>query len=225
MQIPKNTGYSTGGGIWMNPCSSTTGGYREANVCAHDFRSNGNIAQEGAAIYGDVDTDFLGESMPSRIVFNHSAVFNLVCVDPERVESLGAVPCAVDVPCNKLAYDVAEDTEGHSNGSIILMQTNGTFPGIRFRMHHHVALHLIRSVSDDFGDDVEVSQCRYTDNQLGASAILQAPDDGSVLVDECTFARNAIASGGGAVEVHGSTPITSCRAGLSPPRRAVEAAS
>jgi len=206
VQIANNTAYRTGGGIWMNPYAATPGGYREANLCAQDFRIDNNIAQEGAAIYGDVDTDFLGESMPSRVVFNRSAVWNLVCLDPEPVESLGAVPCAADVPCNELAYNVAEDPEG-SNGSIILMQTNGDFSGIRFRMHHNTAMHLIRSVSDDFGNDIEMSRCLFTDNQLGGSAILQAPDDGSVLVDECTFARNTFASGG-AVEVHGSTPTT-----------------
>jgi hypothetical protein len=194
----------------MNPYAATPGGYREANLCAQDFRIDNNIAQEGAAIYGDVDTDFLGESMPSRVLFNRSSEWNLVCMNPEPVESLGAVACAADVPCNELAYNVAEDSGGNLTGAVILMQTNGEFSGIRFRMHHNIAAHLIRSVSDDFGNDIEMSRCLFTDNALAGSAVLQSPDDGSVHIDECTFARNTFASGG-AVEVHGSTPTTITR--------------
>jgi predicted outer membrane repeat protein len=197
VQISNNTARSTGGGIWLSPYSSVTGGYREATLCAQDFRINNNIAQEGAAIYGDVDTDGLGESMPSRVVFNRTSLFNLVCSDPEPVEDLGAVPCAAGVACNELAYNVAEDSAGNPSGAIILMQTDGEFSALRFRMHHNIARYLIRSVADDVGNDTDLSRCLLTDNQLMASAILQTPgdDDGHLVIDECTFARNSIANG------------------------------
>jgi hypothetical protein len=210
VQISNNTARSTGGGIWLNPYASFTGGYALAVLCAQDFRINNNIAQEGAAIYADVDTDATGISHPSFVMLNRTSSFNDWCQDPEPVENLGAVSCAPDVPCNELAYDVAENSAGDpTNGAIILMQTNGELFATRFRMHHNIAAHLIRSVDDDERNYTELSRCLFTDNQLAASALLQTPDNGGdVVVDECTFTRNTIASGA-AVEVHGvDTTIT-----------------
>ncbi len=209
VQVSSNTARSTGGGIWLNPYASFTGGYAVATLCAQDFRINDNIAQEGAAIYADVDTDALGISQLSHVFLNHSSSFNSWCRDPEPVENLGAVPCAPDVPCNELAYNVAENSTGDPSGAIILMQTNGELAAIRFNMHHNVGRQLIRSVDDDNGNYTELSRCLFTDNQLAASALLQKPDgDGQLIVDECTFARNSIASGA-AVEINGTeTAIT-----------------
>ena len=209
VQIASNTARKTGGGIWINPLSGATT-YAWAYLCAQDFRINDNIAQEGAAIYADVDTDFTGFSARSYVLINRTGEFNLQCVDPEPMESLGAVPCAAGVPCNELAYNVTENEAGDpTNGSVILMQTDGHLYAIRFRMHHNVAAHLIRSVDDDEGNTTDLSRCLFTDNELTASAILHTPDGGGVVnVDECTFARNAIASGA-AVEVnHVDTSIT-----------------
>jgi hypothetical protein len=209
VQISSNTARSTGGGIWLNPYSSVKGGLALAMLCAQDFRINDNIAQEGAAIYGDVDTNGFGDSFWSQVLLNRTDVFNNNCQHPEPMEELGAVACAADVPCNELAYNVAENSEGDPSGAIILLQTNGDLYAIRFRMHHNVALHLIRAVDDDLGNNVALSRCLFTDNQLASSAILQTPDSGGeVVVDECTFARNSIASGA-AVEVnHVDTTIT-----------------
>jgi hypothetical protein len=209
VQIAGNTARRTGGGIWINPDSDATT-YGWSYLCAQDFRINDNIAQEGAAIYADVDTDFTGFSARSYVLINRTGEFNLQCVDPETIESLGAVPCAAGVPCNELAYNVTENEAGEATqGSVILMQTDGHLYAIRFRMHHNVAAHLIRSVDDDEGNVTDLSRCLFTDNQLTASSILHTPDGGGVVnVDECTFARNAIASGA-AVEVnHVDTAIT-----------------
>jgi predicted outer membrane repeat protein len=210
VQITNNTARKTGGGIWINPCSAVADCYAWAYLCAQDFRIDDNIAQEGAAIYADVDTKFDGLSARSYVLLNHNSEFNALCLDPEPVESLGAVPCAAGVPCNELAYNVTENAAGDpTNGAVILMQTDGRLNAIRFRMHHNVAAHLIRSVDDDEGNTTNLSRCLFTDNQLTASAILHTPDgDGSVAVDECTFARNSIGSGA-AVEVnHVDTTIT-----------------
>jgi hypothetical protein len=62
-------------------------------------------------------------------------------------------------------------------------------------MHHNIGQHLIRMVSDDFGNNTTLSRCLFTDNELAASAFLQSPNNGSIAIDECTFARNAITSG------------------------------
>jgi predicted outer membrane repeat protein len=210
VQIANNAARKTGGGIWVSPCSSVTSCYSWAYLCAQDFRINNNIAQEGAAIYADVDTDASGFSARSYVLLNRNSEFNLRCRDPEPVENLGAVACAAGVPCNELAYNVTENASGDpTNGAVILMQTDGHLNAIRFRMHHNVAAHLIRSVDDDEGNTTDLSRCLFTDNQLTASAILHTPDSGgSVVVDECTFARNSIASGA-AVEVnHVDTTIT-----------------
>lgn len=209
VQISSNTARKTGGGIWINPLSGATT-YAWAYLCAQDFRINDNIAQEGAGIYADVDTDFTGFSARSNVLMNRTGEFNLQCTNPETMESLGAVPCAADVPCNELAYNVTETESGEpTNGSVILMQTDGQLHAIRFRMHHNVAAHLIRSVDDDEGNTTDLSRCLFTDNELTASAILHTPDgSGTVGVDECTFARNSIASGA-AIEInHVDTAIT-----------------
>jgi hypothetical protein len=210
VQIANNTAHKTGGGIWLNPCSGVADCYGWAYLCAQDFRIDNNIAQEGAAIYADVDTDFTGFSARSYVLLNRNSEFNRQCLVPEPMEDLGAVACAADAPCNELAYNVTENDAGDpTDGSVILMQTDGHLNAIRFRMHHNVAAHLIRSVDDDEGNTTDLSRCLFTDNQLTASAILHTPDGGGVFaVDECTFARNSIASGA-AVEVnHVDTTIT-----------------
>jgi hypothetical protein len=203
VQIANNMARKTGGGIWMNPYASVIYLWHYPILCAQDFRINDNIAQEGAAIYTDVDTDSLGYSAQTYVLLNHTSEFNTWCLDPEPVEDLGAVPCAAGVACNELAYNVTEDSDGNpTDGAVILMQTDGQLNAIRFRMHHNIAAHLIRSVDDDFGNETNLSRCLFTDNQLTASAILHTPDGGgSVVVDECTFARSSIA-GGAAVEVN-----------------------
>jgi len=210
VQIANNTARKTGGGIWVSPCSSVTSCYSWSYLCAQDFRIDNNIAQEGAAIYADVDTDASGFSARSYVLLNRNSEFNLRCRDPEPVENLGAVPCAAGVPCNELAYNVTENAAGEpTNGAVILMQTDGHLNAIRLRMHHNVAAHLIRSVDDDEGNTTDLSRCLFTDNQLTASAILHTPDGGGVVgVDECTFARNSIASGAMVEVNHVETTIT-----------------
>ncbi|HEY6893515.1 MAG TPA: hypothetical protein VI258_05070 [Rhodanobacteraceae bacterium] len=210
VQIANNSARKTGGGIWIDPCSAVADCYAWSYFCAQDFRIDNNIAQEGAAIYADVDTDASGFSARSYVLLNRNAEFNAHCLDPEPVENLGAVACAAGVPCNELAYNVTENEAGDpTGGAVILMQTDSRLNAIRFRMHHNVAAHLIRSVDDDEGNTTDLSRCLFTDNELTASAILHTPDgSGSVAVDECTFARNSIASGA-AVEVnHVETTIT-----------------
>lgn len=210
VQIANNVAHKTGGGIWVNPCSSVTSCYGWAYLCAQDFRIDNNIAQEGAGIYADVDTDASGFSARSYVLLNRNAEFNVRCLDPEPVETLGAVACAAGVPCNELAYNVTENDAGEPTpGAVILIQTDGRLNAIRFRMHHNVAAHLIRSVDDDEGNTTDLSRCLFTDNELASSAILHTPDSGgTVAIDECTFARNSIASGA-AVEVnHVDTAIT-----------------
>ncbi|MEO7062335.1 MAG: hypothetical protein ABI082_00995 [Dokdonella sp.] len=208
VQISNNTARSTGGGIWLSAYAQFASGYGYAWLCAQDFRIDNNIAQEGAAIYADDDTDAFGLSSGSNVLLNRTDAFNETCRDPEPVENLGAVPCAADVPCNELAYNVAENSAGNPSGAIILMQTDGSLSAIRFRMHHNVAVHLIRSVADDhdFGwNGTDLSRCLFTDNQLAGSAILQTPGErGDLQIDECTFSRNVIASGA-VVDVDGST--------------------
>ncbi|MEO5558113.1 MAG: hypothetical protein ABIO49_00385 [Dokdonella sp.] len=213
VQISNNTARSTGGGIWMNSYSALIGGFGHTWLCAQDFRINDNIAQNGAAIYSDLDTSADGFSTGGDVLLNRTAAFNDSCQTPEPVEALGAVACAADVPYNELAYNVAEDSAGAPSGAIILLQTDSDLSAIRFRMHHNIARNLIRSVAndDDFGWNLtELSRCLFTDNQLAASAILQIPDRGNIAIDECTFARNSIASGT-AVEVNGSTDTTITR--------------
>jgi hypothetical protein len=195
VQISDNIARRTGGGVWLSPYGSFTGGFGNAWLCAQDFRINNNIAQEGAAIYGDVDTDFSGLSSPSHIYLNTAGQDEHFCEAPETMEDLGAVPCAADVPCNELAYNVTENSDNEpTDGAVILVQTLGNLVATRFRMHHNVAAHLIRSVDDDAGADTDLSRCLMTDNQLSASAIQQTPGSGGWLrIDECTFSRNSIA--------------------------------
>lgn len=207
VQISSNTARRTGGGIWLNPYSSVTGGVGSGVLCAQDFRINDNIAQEGAAIYADYDEDAFGTDWESDVWLNHSELFNSNCRTPEPVEDLGAVPCAADVPCNEFASNVAEDADGAPSGAIILLQTAAEMDAIRFRMHHNIAVNLIRAVAEgtEAFNDTFLSRALFTDNELTASAIRQTPgSEGFLRIDECTFSRNAI-GGDAVIDFDGST--------------------
>jgi hypothetical protein len=183
----------------MQPYSALAG-HASAYFCAQDFRINQNGAQEGAAIYGDVDSNALDDVWGADVFLNSALDF--FCADPEPPSALGAVACASGVACNELVGNVAENASGDPTGAIILLQTWGELAADRFRMHANHGTHLIRSVADDTlisgtHSTTRLSNCLLTDNETSASLIVQTPgeDFSSIEMDACTIARNAIAEG------------------------------
>lgn len=208
VQISNNTATATGGGVYLQPYFSGAASYGDAWLCAFDFRIEGNIAQEGAAIYADLATNFVNE-YTGTTAFLNSARDSAYCGEPETIGSLGAVACAAGMPCNVFAGNIAENEPGESSGAIVLMQSGGWLQADRFRMHGNRGRHAIRTVADEsfVGGGyayVSLHDCLIADNEAAASLILQTPgDDLSILqVHGCTIARNAI---GGAVLEVGST--------------------
>jgi len=108
VQIANNTAYSTGGGIWMNPYAATPGGYREANLCAQDFR----IAPLQADTAGPELTlhEPAGGLQPVQRVFDHGQTESEPRSDVDAVERpVGARVTRHEVTervCDRLEEDI-----------------------------------------------------------------------------------------------------------------------
>lgn len=187
VQVVDNSASTTGGGIYLKPLVPVGG----AVLCASDFRINGNIAQEGTAIYADNESQY-----GSDVRLNH--MDDVVCMQPDAVSAYGAVPCAPGVECNEINSNIAEDDSGQPTaGSTILMQTAGVFNADRFSMRNNVGDHAVRTVGGGEVDDLLLaSDCLLADNVMGHELLDAGPPDGqsTLTLARCTVTHNQLAS-------------------------------
>jgi len=190
VQVSDNTATHTGGAVYMKPFLEgfPTNAAGAVAFCAYEFRIEDNIAQEGTAIYGDLDSSVGNGSMGSALGLNSSDT----CNSPA---SFGAVACGPGTTCNTLANNVAEDSSDNPKpGSTILLQDGGYMSLDRFAMRGNTGAHAIRAI-DPQGS--AISNCLVVDNTLTAERI-RVDDDGnggSLGIDSCTFANNSVGAG------------------------------
>jgi hypothetical protein len=191
VQISHNSAVRTGGGIYLKP-EVNFSIFSNASLCAFDFRINDNIAQDGAAIYADEDSNATFDYLGGFVELNESDPCG-----PESPPALGAVACDASTPCNEIDENVAEDSAGQPTpGSTIMVQSEGRFRGTRFNMRRNRGAHALREVNDAL-TTVYMFNCLIADNEVTEELIYGVGDpDGDNLsqlsITNCTLAGNAI---------------------------------
>ena len=184
VQVSNNTASHTGGAVYLHPDAGSGG--QNAWLCAFEFRLEDNIAQEGTAIYADLDTN-AGDPYGSQVYLNGSSDCG-----PEPPASLGAVACAAGVPCNTISGNVAENSSNQPTpGSAVLVQDDGVFSADRLEMRGNSGAHAIRV----FDSELAVANCLIADNSFTSEVVHYQNDNTGygplqISVEGCTIAGN-----------------------------------
>jgi hypothetical protein len=181
VEITSNTASHTGGGIYLKGYYSalpTVANY--ARLCAWDFRIADNIAQEGAAIYGDVDSGLVG-------VGSFVELGGCYLSGQPLPNAPDAVACANSALCNTIEDNAAADP---TQGSAILVQDAGLLNANRFSMRNNNVAHAIRIVGD--GTPVFLSDCLLAGNTSAQELIYLTGSATPLTIEACTFANNTI---------------------------------
>ncbi|MEO7326899.1 MAG: hypothetical protein ABIW82_18910 [Dokdonella sp.] len=197
VRIGSNTATHTGGGIYLQP--NYTSGFPDgmdayADLCAIDYRIDGNTAPEGAAIYADEDSGATTSTYIGGYVFLGAVVAQAnLCTDDRQ--SMGAVSCTSS-DCNLIDGNVAQDAGGNAtSGSIILVQTGGTIRADRLAMRNNQGSHVIRTISDYDSSGITLRNCLLADNALAGDVVRIEGGSGSSTISNCTFSGNSIFDG------------------------------
>jgi len=174
--IANNTASHTGGGIYLRPNLS---GPTDATVCAKDFRLVGNVAVEGAAIYGDLDSDILQDTWGSTVFIGGG------CSPSDS----GAVACTNTALCNTVD---GNETVDPTQGSVILMQDGGYLGADRFAMRKNHVGHAIRFVGEALG--AHLSDCLLAENVSSGELIYAGSGNIFLDINSCTLANDQIGS-------------------------------
>ena len=180
--VSGNFASQRGGAIYLKPFFDEL--VTTADLCAADFRIDGNSAPEGSAIFADENSD-----LASRVFVNNSGRCG---------PSPGAVPCARGVVCNTINDNNAVDGANHRQpGAVILAAKSieiGAFLMDRVAFRHNTGAHAIR-VQDT---RAVISNCLIADNDFSAETLLienQGEGGTSVDISNCTIANNTHNSG------------------------------
>ncbi|MEO7323253.1 MAG: hypothetical protein ABIW82_00330 [Dokdonella sp.] len=180
--ITNNIATHTGGGIYVKPRTHPIAMQDHAGVDAWDYRIEGNIAAEGAAIYADSDPS-INQTLAGEVLLGNTLV-----ADHEFPANLGAVVCSNSSLCNTLNNN---QTTNPAEGSIILEQDHGYLIANRFSMRGNRAGHAIRIVGD--GGRIQLFNCLIAGNTFGQELFYESGSEEVVdLINSCTFANNAI---------------------------------
>jgi len=201
-RISQNTASHTGGAVHMMPSApGITSFGAPAELCAYGFRLDGNIAQEGTAIYGDTQSTTFYGSQSSQVVLDHNeseSGGSLYCSgDSQSIADLGAVPCTGN-GCNTIDGNVAEDGNAQPTpGAAILIQNGGELQSTALALRGNHGAHAVRTL------DVaaQLSNCLAVDGVYSA-APFQFENQGGLgggpgteTLQNCTIANNSIGSG------------------------------
>ncbi len=182
--VINNSAVRTGGGIFLKPSSPSTSVFTSATANLWDFRIDGNIAQNGAAIYGDVNDNFFSTAIGVEVNINRGA------------RPVGGVACTESARCNSMSGNAAQDVNGNSTaGSVILMQENAEFDAARLRMESNVADHAVHHIKPS---RQQLYDCLITNNNLAGRSVVRIESARSDVLSRfkvrgCTFANNVIA--------------------------------
>jgi predicted outer membrane repeat protein len=201
VQVSNNTATHTGGGIFVQPNTTGPAGtdtvFADATLCASSYRIDGNVAQEGAAIYGDTDSYNGGlQSIGASISLTNTPNRGW-CDSPA---SLGAVACAPGVACNTVNGNSDRDSSDDLTvGSTILVQDSGGLAVYGLRMQDNRGAHAIRMLG---GFPVDIQDCLLTDNTFSSELLHFEGDYRSDLINVrgCTMANNSLGSGSSLID-------------------------
>ncbi|HET6546525.1 MAG TPA: hypothetical protein VFG55_07260 [Rhodanobacteraceae bacterium] len=178
--VTGNFASHTGGGIYLKPYRGFTYDAWTA-LCAENFQIDGNTAEEGSAIYADDDYNTIGNYLGGRILLNSDDPQFPIC------GSLPGVSCMAGVACNTVSDNEAADSNNNpTDGSAILVQTNGALRADRLEMRANQGGHTLRGVEGY----VDVRNCLIAENSVTDSLLYQP--DNSLIVNYCTIANNTV---------------------------------
>ena len=181
-----NTASRTGGGIFLKNSRPSSAVFVQATANLWDFQIDGNDAQNGAAVYTDVNdsTVFPGVANGISVTINGGS------------RPASSVACTESTRCNSISGNRAVDANGvRTAGSVILMQENAHLYATRFRMENNSADHVIQHIYSR-GWDLNMSNCLIANNDLAKSSVVRiggATEYRPAKVKGCTFANNVIA--------------------------------
>ncbi|MEO5625794.1 MAG: hypothetical protein ABIQ70_07295 [Dokdonella sp.] len=181
--ITNNIATHTGGGIYVKPRTNAPATLNEAQVYAWDYRIEGNIAVEGAAIYADVDPS-IGQTLGGQVWLGNTLV-----AGGGLPTDLGAVACTNSALCNTINDNQTTDT---TQGSTILIQDDGYFVANRFSMRHNKADHAIRIVGPP--GNTQIFNCLLAENTTQHELIQVSGSGAITYINSCTLANNAISA-------------------------------
>jgi hypothetical protein len=183
--VAGNFASQAGGGVYLKPFVDNSQDAGLANLCASDFRIDGNSAPEGTAVFADTDSAILGGVISGGVLLNQTGMCG---------PSPGAVPCASGVICNTMNDNRAVDGANHPQpGSVLLLGQNGTSSIDRVVLRNNSGAHAIHVIDQDSN----ISNCLVADNDLSAETLIIDDEGGAsgVNVTNCTIANNAHNSG------------------------------
>jgi predicted outer membrane repeat protein len=191
VSISHNTAASNGGGIY-NTAHETDGStpvHTPGLVCGAGYSIDANAAADGAALFGNDDTDFFDETAVSAYfdLLVGSANDTPFC-GPEPASQLGGVACSAGGPCNSINGNIAQTADG----SIVHVKALGAFDANFVEMRRNGASHLF-----DLNDfrDYSVRECLIAGNSMRGNLADISGGNATLFLDACTVADNTIASG------------------------------
>jgi parallel beta-helix repeat protein/predicted outer membrane repeat protein len=193
VQIANNSASQNGGGIYVE--TNDSAGY-DVQACIYDFRIHDNVARDGAAIFA---TGVEGNK--ADILLNRTSESSLQGCGPDTPPALGAVACAVGVPCNEIVDNISEDGSGQPTaGSTIRGDVSSLLFADRLVMRGNQGGHTIEingsGDTNNITAKVELSNCLLAAN-TDQTEVISAHDGGGsshLHVNNCTIVDNASGS-------------------------------
>jgi predicted outer membrane repeat protein len=197
--ITHNTARQTGGGVYLRPKATTftAGAGNRVAFCGSGFRIANNTAQEGGAMYLDLDSgafDTLGSE-------TYLGADNCSYTPVSQIKALGAIDCK-SASCSTIDNNTASDDQANLT-SAILIQDASFFIADRFSMRENVADHVLRVAADY--SVTKLSNCLMVRNLSGHELIYTAGDNSTLSITGCTLADNVIDS---VYVIHTGTDLT-----------------
>jgi len=183
IRVSDNVATVSGGGVYLLP-EDDGHPLCDAELNAHDFVIEDNLASEGAGMT-------LDEATAQGFVDHGSSALLNVGARPT-----GAVGCGVDVRCNEISGNVDEDQNGQATlGATIFVGTSSIFQADALAMHHNIANFLMHAAGDnDLEGGISLHNCLTGGNNIARELIKMDGDDNPVVIDQCTLAPDIINS-------------------------------
>lgn len=171
-----NSATSNGGGIYLKSSNASA----VATLCADNFAIDNNQAASGAALFADNDG-----GQGATVLMNYGCIPETAPIPP--------VACATGNLCNEIAENMATAADG----SVILLQSNGSMVVNRVAMRRNQAQNLLVFVADQspingVGDYLQMHESLLVDNTMTGNLIAGSGGAAGtgMVVDTTTIANN-----------------------------------
>lgn len=176
LRIHDNKARNTGGGIYVFCDWNLLSGGSFAAAYAYDLVLEGNTAQNGSAVYLDMD----GESS-GRFFLNFESG------EIVRPVEHGAVPCTLGAACSGIVDNLAQTIDGQAtDGATVLIQDGGWLDVDRLRIVGNAGTQALRSFGGSYLSNALIA------GNAATGPLLRQEDGGLLHLENTTIAGNAI---------------------------------